>query len=174
MDNTVKKLHVAGNLKGEPFRYEDFTEEQLEALKGEPGNTPYIGENGNWWIDGVDTGQPSRGESTSATLPEGGTAGQLLSKTESGEEWIDPPVSLPQGGTEGQVLTKTQNGEEWRSLPSGGTGSMPELGHALGYDGDGKLAVQVANEVEEDNTLPITAAAVHTTVGNIEILLSTI
>jgi hypothetical protein len=30
--------------------------------KGDDGNTPYIGENDNWWIDGVDTGKPSRGE----------------------------------------------------------------------------------------------------------------
>lgn len=39
---------------------------------------------------------------------------------------------------------------------------------------DGVLSVNTADAVEEDNTLPITAAAVHTTVGNIEILLSLI
>ena len=39
---------------------------------------------------------------------------------------------------------------------------------------DGILSVNRANAVEEDNTLPITSAAVHTTVGNIEILLGTI
>lgn len=39
---------------------------------------------------------------------------------------------------------------------------------------NGILSVNTAKEVEEDNTLPITSAAVHTTVGNIEILLSTI
>ena len=39
---------------------------------------------------------------------------------------------------------------------------------------DGVLSVNRATEVEKDNTLPITAAAVHTTVGNIEILLGTI
>lgn len=39
---------------------------------------------------------------------------------------------------------------------------------------DGVLRVNTASKVEEDNTLPITAAAVHTTVGNIEILLATI
>lgn len=48
------------------------------------------------------------------------------------------------------------------------------LGHALMWDKQGRLAVQVANEAEEDNTLPITAAAVHTELGNIEILLQTI
>lgn len=39
---------------------------------------------------------------------------------------------------------------------------------------NGVLSVNRATEVEADNTLPITAAAVHTTVGNIEILLETI
>lgn len=34
--------------------------------------------------------------------------------------------------------------------------------------------VAPANEVEENNTLPITAAAVYTTVGNINALLATI
>lgn len=36
------------------------------------------------------------------------------------------------------------------------------------------LSVNTATNVEEDNTLPITAAAVYSTVGNIEILLETI
>ena len=48
------------------------------------------------------------------------------------------------------------------------------LGHALMWDKQGRLAVQVADEAEADSTLPITAAAVHTELGNIEILLQTI
>ncbi len=28
---------------------------------GEDGNTPFIGENGNWWIGNVDTGIPATG-----------------------------------------------------------------------------------------------------------------
>ena len=39
---------------------------------------------------------------------------------------------------------------------------------------DGILSVNTADIVEQDNTLPITSAAVHTTVGNIEALLSAI
>lgn len=39
---------------------------------------------------------------------------------------------------------------------------------------NGVLTVNTADEPEQDNTLPITSAAVHTTVGNIEVLLSTI
>lgn len=55
---------------------------------------------------------------------------------------------------------------------------LPEgSGYAIG-DGlkivDGKLTVDTATEVEQDNTKPITSAAVYTTVGNIEVLLETI
>lgn len=69
--------------KGDAFTYEDFTEEQLATLKGEPGKdgqngkdgsdgqdgedgadgiTPHIGNNGNWFIGTTDTGNPSRGD----------------------------------------------------------------------------------------------------------------
>lgn len=39
---------------------------------------------------------------------------------------------------------------------------------------DGVLSVHTADAAEEDNTLPITSSAVHTAVGNIEVLLQTI
>lgn len=46
--------------------------------------------------------------------------------------------------------------------------------NTLKFSETGVLGVNTAQEVEKDNTLPITAAAVHTTVGNIEVLLGTI
>ena len=39
---------------------------------------------------------------------------------------------------------------------------------------EGVLSVNIAQEPDPDNTLPITAAAVASTIGNIEILLKTI
>ena len=66
--------------KGDAFVYSDFTAEQLSSLKGEKGETGLQGPKG-------DTGPAGAG------VPDGGTAGQLLSKTESGTEWIDPPQS---------------------------------------------------------------------------------
>lgn len=58
--------------------------------------------------------------------------------------------SLPQGGNAGDIIIKRSETDydcEW---------------------------VAPANEVEQDNTRPITAAAVYTTVGNINALLATI
>ena len=39
---------------------------------------------------------------------------------------------------------------------------------------DGVLSVNTTDQMEQDNTLPITSAAVYTAVGNIEVRLSTI
>ena len=58
-------------------------------------------------------------------------------------------------------------------LPEGG-GFGYQIGHGLKVTGTNTLEVDTANDVEQDNTLPITSAAVYTTVGNIEILMRTI
>lgn len=60
------------------------------------------------------------------------------------------------------------------AVRSGGGGGMPyELGETLKLV-DGVLSVNTAADAEQDNTLPITSAAVYNTVGNIEALLRTI
>ena len=43
--------------------FEGTEEEWINSVvKGEPGETPYIGENGNWWIGDTDTGVKAKGE----------------------------------------------------------------------------------------------------------------
>ena len=54
-------------------------------------------------------------------------------------------------------------------FPSGGF-----LGDLLGMTGEGVGWITPANAVEQDNTRPITAAAVYTEVGNIQALLAII
>lgn len=50
-----------------------------------------------------------------------------------------------------------------------------EIGNGLKLDKDtNTLSVNTSNDVNDNNTLPITSAAVFTTVGNIEVLLGTI
>lgn len=48
------------------------------------------------------------------------------------------------------------------------------VGENLRIGADGVLSVDTANAVEQDNTRPVTAAAVYTEVGNINALLETI
>ena len=53
-------------------------------------------------------------------------------------------------------------------------GGMPyKIGYGLKVDG-GTLMVDAADAVEQDNTKPVTSAAVFTEVGNINALLATI
>lgn len=53
-------------------------------------------------------------------IPTGGTTGQVLTKTSTGEEWSDAPSGLPEGGTEGQILEKTSSGAAWVDKPESG------------------------------------------------------
>lgn len=55
----------------------------------------------------------------------------------------------------------------------GSGGGSYIIGNGLKLEGN-ILSVNAAGQVEQDNTLPITSAAVYTAVGNIEILLETI
>lgn len=48
-----------------------------------------------------------------------------------------------------------------------------DLGAGLKVE-DGKLAVDTMDKIEQNNTKPVTSAAVHTEIGNINVLLATI
>lgn len=66
--------------------------------QGPKGDTGDIGPQGPQGEQGPQGDQGPKGDTgetgpTGAGVPDGGTAGQLLSKTESGTEWIDPPQS---------------------------------------------------------------------------------
>ena len=56
-----------------------------------------------------------------------------------------------------------------------GSGTAYTIGHGLKLDAEtNTLSVDMADKIEQDNTLPITAAAVYAEVGNINALLKTI
>ena len=58
---------------------------------------------------------------------------------------------------------------------TGGGGTAYTIGHGLKLDAKtNTLSVDTANKMEQDNTLPITSAAVYVEVGNINALLKTI
>lgn len=75
------------------------------------------------------------------------------------------------------LRVKTADGQ-WVTIPAlvasgGGGGTSFTTDETLSLE-NGVLSVNTADKVEEDNTLPITSAAVQTTVGNINALLETI
>ena len=83
------------------------------------------------YIDDSGIAVSGRSELSSLFLenPTGGTPGQVLTKTSTGEEWSDAPSGLPEGGTEGQVIKKTTDGAEW-----GNADWLPLSGGALESD----------------------------------------
>lgn len=89
-------------------------------------------------------------------------------------------VKTGQPGTEAQVIqTGTAQDVVLNFvIPAGeagpaGSGTEFQTDDTLTME-DGTLRVNVTDVVEEDNTLPITSAAVAATVGNIEVILQTI
>lgn len=69
-----------------------------------------VGARGDDWT-------PTADDVGAIPAPEGGTAGQVLTKTVDGEAWQDAPSGLPDGGTEGQMLYKSADGAEWGDEP---------------------------------------------------------
>lgn len=96
-----------------------------------------------------------RAEAAAEAIPPGGAMGQVLKKLSDADydtAWVDESGGggggLPSGGQVGDILTKTS---------------------ALGAGW-----VTPASSAEQDNTRPITSAAVYTEIGNINALLATI
>lgn len=66
---------------------------------------------------------------------------------------------------DGELLLKLTNGKEIKCL---------KVGNGLQFEENNTLSVKTADEIEADNTLPVSSALVHTQIGNINTLLSTI
>lgn len=103
---------------GEDFAYFHVREGGLVPTDGNQGEMLYCDNTGrSHW------GPAPKG------IPSGGTTGQVLTKTSTGEEWSDAPSGLPEGGTEGQVIKKTADGAEWDDA-----GWLPLSGGAMSGD----------------------------------------
>lgn len=112
--------------QGEDFAYFYVREGGLVPTDGNQGETLYC-----------DNGGVSHWGPAPKGIPDGGTTGQVLTKTSTGEEWSDAPSGLPEGGTEGQILKRGTSGAEWDDaewLPlNGGTmsGDIAMGGHKI-------------------------------------------
>ena len=134
-----------------------------------PGDTLYVGVYGvdaknnlvipTLWtgVGGVrDAADPSGDPGTDPTLP---VWAQLDNRMTSLEENLDDAV-------ESSIKDYLE-----KNPPSGGVDFKTDETLTLK---DGILSVNTTDQMEQDNTLPITSAGVYATVGNIEALLKTI
>lgn len=121
VQNTIDTIGATGvvvpdgaNSDNLPSLAAALANEKQDKLTGTQGQVVGFDESGNAVAQEAPSG-----------LPDGGTEGQVLTKTADGSEWADAPDGLPDGGTEGQVLTKTSTGAQWGdvpgNLPAGGT-----------------------------------------------------
>lgn len=83
--------------------FEGTYEEWLATIKGADGQTPYIGENGNWWIGETDTGVKARGE-------DGKSAYELYCEahpeyTGTEQKWLDDLLNGRLGNKQSHTVT---------------------------------------------------------------------
>lgn len=113
-----------------------------DGKDGLNGSTPQIGENGNWWIDGVDTGKPSKGadgkDGTKITISKNNT--WVVDGTDTG---------IPLTGQNGKDGTVVYIGTNGNWFVDGKDTTIPARGvdGTNGKDGtngsDGKSAYQI-------------------------------
>ena len=177
--------------------------EWLASLKGEPGaagasvkdgengKTPYVGDNGNWYIGADDTGKPSRG-----AKGEKGEKGDTGAQGIQGEQGIqgvqgekgDKGAQGPQGlqgppgeaGADGKTpnitIGNVETLEAGQSATASITGESPNLtlnlGIPKGADGEGK-AVDISTTLSSSSTdseVP-SAKCVYDLLGNVTALI---
>lgn len=122
----------------------------------------FVIETGTWFYYGADgtlTEAPTGGDGKPIKLQ-----AKDIGISENGETSV-----LPDYGYDGLSKVKI------KTNVAGGGGVPYNIGHGLKVDTEtNTLSVDTVSSVEQDNTLPITSAAVYAEVGNINALLGTI
>ena len=108
--------------------------EWLASLKGEPGaagasgkdgedgKTPYVGDNGNWYIGADDTGKPSRGaKGDKGEKGEKGDKGEKGEKGDKGAQGIQGEQGIQ--GVQGEKGDKGEKGDTGAQGPQGAAGA---------------------------------------------------
>ena len=95
-------------------------------------------------------------------------------KQEQLRAWVDKVIAAVEAATEAAVEAQDASSRAVEAARKAelATGTL-EIGDGLKWVGQ-KLTVDTADAVQQDNTKPITSAAVYTEIGNIEALLAAI
>ena len=109
--NDIANIEIERTEDPDDIETDDFYYEADEVIKitpGPAGETPYIGENGNWWIGDEDTGVQAQGPAG-----ETGPVGPAGEKGDIGETGPAGPV-----GPEGPVGPVGPKGDDGESFPA--------------------------------------------------------
>lgn len=121
LDDKFADVHSipAGGTAGQVLGKIDETDYNVTWVNqtGGDGNVPAGGTTGQVLAKATDADYQTEWVNQTGGLPEGGTVGQVVTKTGDGAEWADVPTEIPAGGTVGQVLTKAAEGIEWSNAP---------------------------------------------------------
>ena len=101
-----------------------------DGADGTPGSVVEIGDNGNWFIDGVDTGMPSRG-----AAGQDGADGQDGQDGQDGKDGYVPSIEIRDGywyidGVNTGQAAQGEKGEQGEQGPQGPQGEQGEQGPA--------------------------------------------
>ncbi len=116
--------------------YEGTEEQWIASLKGDPGTTPHIGQNGNWFIGDVDTGVAAGGQN--GVTPHIGDNGhwyigdvdtEVIAEGHDGEDGTTPHIGDNGhwfiGDTDTNVVAEGHDGEDGAD---GSPGITPHIG----------------------------------------------
>lgn len=101
----------------------EHTFDVMNGLDGGEAATPEIGDNGNWFINGEDTGKPSRGE-TGAD----GTPGDKGDPGADGADGFSPTVQVTDGDGTHTVTITDKDGDHSFTINDGADGEQGERG----------------------------------------------
>ena len=153
--------------KGEtPLSYEMWLisirgQDGANGQDGVDGLTPFIGENGNWWIGTLDTGMRASGEKgDKGDQGEQGIQGEKGDKGDQGEQ-----------GIQGEKGDKGDQGEQGIQGEKGDKGDQGEQGEKaedgvgiekVEYDKDGNLVITFTDGTTQTVVMPEKEEHVHT------------
>lgn len=175
--NTGVKAQGADGQSGKDFKYEDFTPQQINALKvkGDPGAngadgvTPHIGMNGNWFIGDTDTNVKAHGnDAVTPIVRINSTTFEWEISTNGGTTYTSTGISAK--GVKGDTGERGAKGETgdpfviYRSYASvsdmnADSANIPENKFVIVSNGNqsdpdnGKLYIQTSNGLNYISTL---------------------
>lgn len=131
---SVKKVSSQENIDTYEITYTDGSTSTFVVTNGRDGKTPYIGDNGNWWIGKTDTGVKAKGDTGDV-----GPKGDKGNKGDQGET-----------GQQGPKGDKGDTGDQGPTGPKGDKGDTGVSVVSTRIDENGHLICKMSDGTEID------------------------